>query len=129
MGTRPEKIREILRREISTIIQQEIKDPRIGFVTVTKVEVSKDLKYAYAYYSVMGKEKEARGTRFALMSAAGYIRKLVGDRVKIRLVPEIKFRIDKSLESTKRIYEILETIKKERENDEHREGDRDDKEI
>lgn len=129
MGTRPEKVKEALRREISTIIQKEIKDPRVGFVTITRVEISKDLEHAYVYYSVMGSQKDAKNTKCALDSAAGYIRKLVAARVKMRYVPEIRFRPDKSLENTKRIYEILDSIKKEREHNEHRESDRDDKKI
>ncbi|MFH1754034.1 MAG: 30S ribosome-binding factor RbfA [Candidatus Omnitrophota bacterium] len=113
MGTRPERVQEALRREISMIVQKEIKDPRLGFITVTKVEITKDLKNAYVYYSVLGKDKDANNAKHALQSAAGFIRKLVGDRISMRYVPAITFRQDKSLEHTKRIYEILDNIKKE----------------
>lgn len=126
MGTRPEKVQEALRREISLIIQKDIKDPRLGFTTITKVKVSKDLKNADIYYSVLGDEKEARNTMHALSSAEGYIKKLIGDRLKMRFVPDIKFRVDRSMEHSRKIFEILDKIKREHK-DEHRKDDRSDK--
>lgn len=130
MGIRPEKVQEALRREISLIIQKEIKDPRLGFTTITKVEVSKDLKNAYVYYSVLGGEKKMNNTRHALASAEGYIKKLIGDRIKMRFVPDIKFRVDKSIEHTRRVFEILDKIKKEERSADEQEGDsRGDKEV
>ncbi len=127
MGIRPKRVQEALRREISLIIQNDIKDPRLGFVTITKVEVSKDLKTARAYYSVFDKNKEKK-TAYALASAAGFIRSLIGDRVKMRSVPEIIFCIDKSMEQTRKVYEILDNIKKEKK-DGNGEGDRGDKKV
>ncbi len=118
MGTRPERVQEALRREVSMIIQKEIKDPRLGFITITKVEITKDLKNAFVYYSVLGEEKDANNTRHALKSSVGYIRKLIGDRIKMKFVPEITFRLDKSIEHSKRVYEILDNIKKEKSEDE-----------
>lgn len=119
MGMRPERVREALRREVSLILQKEVKDPRLGFITITKVDLSKDLKNATFYYSVMGTEKESKSTKYALSSAEGYIRKLIGDRVKMKFVPQIRFKIDKSMEHTRRVYEILDTIKEEKRVDEH----------
>lgn len=112
MGMRPERVKEALRREVSLIVQKEIKDPRLGFITVTKVEISRDLKTAIVYYSVLGEDKDVKGTYHALKSAGGYIRKLIGDRIKMKYVPEIRFEKDKSLEHTHRVYEILDDIKK-----------------
>ena len=117
MGMRPERVQEAIRREVSLIIQKEIKDPRLGFVTITKVEISKDLKNAHIYYIVLGEEKEAKSSRGALISAEGYIRKLIGDRIKMKFVPEIKFKPDRSMEHTRRVYEILDNIKKEKRED------------
>jgi ribosome-binding factor A len=114
MGMRPERVKEALRREISQIVQKEIKDPRMGFTTITKVEISKDLKNADIYYSVLGEEGDAKRTRYALKSAEGYIRKLIGDRLGLRFVPEIRFRTDRSMEHSKKVYDILDKIKKER---------------
>ncbi|MEE8359721.1 MAG: 30S ribosome-binding factor RbfA [Candidatus Omnitrophota bacterium] len=118
MGARPERVQEALRREVSMIVQKEIKDPRLGFITITKVEVTKDLKNAFVYYSVLGEEKVANNTRHALKSAVGYIRKLIGERMKMKYVPEITFRQDMSIEHAKRVYEILDNIKKEKSEDE-----------
>ncbi len=127
MGIRPGRVQEALRREISLIIHKEIKDPRLGFTTITKVEVSKDLKNARVYYSVL-EEKDAKNTMHALASAEGYIKKLIGDRLKMRFVPDIKFVVDKSMEHSRRVLEILDEIKKENK-DEFRKGDRSDKEA
>lgn len=112
MGVRPERVQEALRREVSLIIQKEIKDPRLGFTTITKVEISKDLKNAHIYYSVMD-EKDAINTKHALMSAEGYIKKLIGDRLKMKFMPNIKFKADKTMEHSRRVLEILEKIKRE----------------
>ncbi len=113
MSKRPAKVQEALRREISLILHKEIKDPRLGFVTITKVEITKDLKNAFVYYSVLDK-KDAMNTKHALMSSEGYIKRLIGDRIKMRFVPDIHFRLDKSMEHTRRVFEILDEIKKER---------------
>ena len=115
MGTRPERVQEALRREISLIIQKDIKDPRLGFTTITKVKVTKDLKNAKVYYSVLGSKKNLKNTEHALASAEGFIRGLIGDRIKMKFVPEIKFELDKSTEHALRVYEILDKIKKENE--------------
>ncbi len=128
MGMRPKRVKEALRREVSLILQREIKDPRLGFTTVTRVEISNDLKNADIYYSVLGGDKDMKGTRGALTSAAGYIKKLIGDRLKMKFVPEIRFKVDESMERTRRVFEILEDIKEERKPDEHREDNSLDKE-
>ncbi len=114
MGNRPDRIREALRREVSNIIQKEIKDPRLGFTTITKVTISKDLKNATIFYSVLGKEKEIKDTKYALKSAEGYIRKLIGDRIEMRFVPDITFELDKSMEHTRKVFDILDKLKKEK---------------
>lgn len=116
MSKRPAKVQEALRREISLILHKEIKDPRLGFTTITKVEITKDLKNAIVYYSVLDK-KDVMNTKHALMSSAGYIKGLIGDRIKMRVVPDIHFRLDESMEHTRRVFEILENIKKEKKED------------
>jgi len=128
MGIRPERVQEALRREVSLIIQKEIKDPRLGFTTITKVEVSKDLKNAYIYYSVLD-EKDTMNTKHALTSAEGYIKRLVGDRLKMRFMPDIKFRLDKSMENSRRVFEILEKIKREEEKDGKKRDSRGDRKV
>lgn len=109
---RPERVQEALRQEISRIVLGEIKDPRIGFITITKVELTKDLRYAKIFFSVLGEAKDKALALKGLNSAKGYIKGLIADRIKLRLVPEISFRIDESIEHTKEIYDLFERIKK-----------------
>jgi ribosome-binding factor A len=109
---RPERVQEALRQEISRVALEEIKDPRIGFLTITKVELTKDLRYAKVYFSVLGGAKEKALALKGLNSAKGYIKGMVADRIKLRLVPDISFRIDESIEHTKEIYDLFERIKK-----------------
>ena len=112
MRLRPERVQEALRQEISKVALEEIKDPRIGFLTITKVELTKDLRYAKVYFSVLGGAKEKALALKGLNSAKGYIKGMVADRIKLRLVPELSFRIDESIEHTKEIYDLFERIKK-----------------
>jgi ribosome-binding factor A len=113
MGTRPERVQEALRQEISRIIQQQIRDPRLGFLTITNVDLTKDLRYARVYFSVLGEEKNKRLALKGLNSAKGYIKALVAERIKLRFVPQIEFRIDDTFEKTRQIHDILERINKE----------------
>ena len=96
---RTSRISEEFKREIGNIIQNEIKDPRIAEVTsVISVDVTKDLKYAKVYISVLGDDKKRKDTLIGLKSAAGYIRKEIGHRIKLRITPEIIFESDNSIE-------------------------------
>ena len=115
--SRYEKVAHAIKREVSTIIHDEIKDPRLGFVTITHVELTPDLRYAKILFSVLGKEQEHRRTKEALDSARGFIRRLIGQRIKLRFVPEVAFYEDRSSEYSVRIEEILEEIKQEPEVD------------
>jgi ribosome-binding factor A len=109
---RPERVQEALRQEISKVILEDIKDPRIGFLTITKVELTKDLRYAKVFFSVLGGAKEKALALKGLNSAKGYIKGEVADRIKLRLVPDISFRIDESIEHTREIYDLFRKIEK-----------------
>ena len=109
---RPERVQEALRQEISKVALEEIKDPRVGFLTITRVELTKDLRYAKVYFSVLGGAKEKALALKGLNSAKGYIKGVVADRISLRLVPEISFRIDESIEHTEEIYNLFKRIKK-----------------
>ena len=109
---RPERVQEALRQEISKVALEEIKDPRVGFLTITKVELTKDLRFAKVYFSDLGGQKEKALALKGLNSAKGYIKGVVADRIKLRLVPDLSFRIDESIEHTKEIYDLFEKIKK-----------------
>jgi len=121
---RPGRVQEALRQEVSKILQEEIKDPRLGFLTITKVELTDDLRYARIYFSVLGEDKDKRLALKGLTSAKGYIRGLLSDRINLRFMPDIEFKIDQSLEHTKEIYDILDKIKKEREDGKRDRGDK-----
>jgi len=115
MGVRPERVANAFRKEISNIIHEELKDPRVGFTTVTKVEITPDLRNAKVYYSVLGNEKQKKATGIALDRAKGFIKKLVGDRIKLRFMPDLVFKMDKSLEQQDKMDRLFDKIKKERE--------------
>ena len=112
--SRQEKLAEELRKEISSIIQKEVKDPRLGFVTITRVEITQDLRYAKIFFSVLGEDKEYKKTRMALDSALGFIRSLIAQRVKLRFAPEIVFKEDRSSEYSIKIQRLLDEIKRKK---------------
>lgn len=97
--------------EIADILVRKVKDPRIGFVTVTGVEVSDDLRNAKVFVSIYGEDKTA--PLKGLQSASAFIRSELARRMRLRLMPEILFRLDDTAERGAHIMEILETIKKE----------------
>jgi ribosome-binding factor A len=111
---RRDKITEAIRKEVSLIIHEELKDPRLGFVTVTKVELTPDLRLAKIFYSVLGKEEEHKKTKEALGSALGFIRRLIAQRINLRFAPEIIFKEDRSGEYSVRIQEVLNELKEPR---------------
>ncbi|OGX16887.1 MAG: ribosome-binding factor A [Omnitrophica WOR_2 bacterium RBG_13_44_8b] len=109
--SRHDRITEAIKQEVSLIIHDELKDPRLGFVTITNVELTKDYRQAKILFSVLGKEEEHKKTQEALDSAMGFIRKLVAGRLNLRFAPEIIFREDRSSEYSVRIQEVLDEIK------------------
>jgi ribosome-binding factor A len=109
--SRHDKVQETLKREISIILHDELKDPRLGFTTITKVEMSKDLRYAKVFYSVLGQDTDHQKTKQALDSSLGYIRKLIAERVQLRFTPEIVFKEDRSSQYSFEIQKVLDEIK------------------
>ncbi len=106
---RVERVREAIKVEISDVIQK-LKDPRVGFTTVTDVEVSGDLRYVKVFVSVYGSEQAKAQTMEALERARGHVRTEIGRRVRLHHTPEIAFVFDSSLEYGARINELLRTI-------------------
>ena len=102
----------MLREEISRIVQQQMRDPRVGLATVTQVDVSPDLKQARVYVSVYGGEDQVRRTLEALESAKRYIRGELGHEVRLRYVPELTFVYDDSLARGSRVLELMDKIKR-----------------
>ena len=110
---RIEKIQELMKQEISQIILQELKDPRIGFVTVTQVEITGDLRNAKVYVSLMGNEEQIKDCWRGLQSSLGFIRREIGKRIRLRFTPELTFALDKSLDYSAHIQKLLLKIQAE----------------
>jgi ribosome-binding factor A len=108
---RKDKVQDAIQKEVSDIIRNELKDPRLGFVTITSVEVTDDLRNAKIYFSVLGKEEEFKKTKEALDSALGFIRKQLAARIQLRFAPEIMFKADMSSVYSVRIEQVLDEIK------------------
>ncbi|MBM3243991.1 MAG: 30S ribosome-binding factor RbfA, partial [Candidatus Omnitrophica bacterium] len=89
--SRQDKVAEAIRQEASVILHDKLKDPRLGFVTITNVEVTKDLRFAKIFFSVLGKDKDYKNTKDALDSSLGFVRKLIAERLNLRFAPEIAF--------------------------------------
>jgi ribosome-binding factor A len=110
---RQEQIAEFLRDEVSEIIAREMKDPRLGFVSITRVGLSPDLRHARIFISVFGSEEEREASLRALSGAAGFVRHQLKPRMHIRHVPEISFRLDRSLEHADQVSRTLNKIKRQ----------------
>jgi len=117
MGVRTDRVKRQMEREVSRIFQEDLNDPRIGFVTVTRIDLTGDLRCAKIYFSVLGDEAKKTSSLEGIESAAGYIRKLIGDRLKLKYVPELVFKLDKSIEYSVNLEKTFERIRDERKND------------
>jgi len=107
-----ERLGEALREEIETIVEGELGDPRIGLASVTAVELAEDAKSARVMVAVEGSDEEAQRSLEGLTAAAGFIRRQVGDRLKLRRAPELFFQLDRSEKDQARVEELLKRAKK-----------------
>ena len=112
-GKRSERVADLIQKEISEMLIRSIKDPRIGFVTITRVLATNDCRSAKIYYSVMGTPAEREESLKGLESAKGYIRKELGRRVSLRYTPEIVFQFDPSIEYAIHIEEVIQHLHEE----------------
>jgi len=110
---RVEKVQEFIKQEISKIIVSELKDPRIGFVTVTNVTVTRDLSHAALYVSLYGSDDQKEATWQGLQSSLGFMRTEIAKRIRLRVAPELTLHLDESLNYSARIQEVLLKIKEE----------------
>ncbi|MDD3846026.1 MAG: 30S ribosome-binding factor RbfA [Syntrophorhabdaceae bacterium] len=101
------RVQDLLREEISLIIQRELHDPGLGFITIVEVKMSEDLKSAKVYISIYGSDEEQKHTLEALKRSKGYIKFLLGKRVTLRYIPELTFLLDDTLERVQRMEEIF----------------------
>ena len=110
MGHRVNRVGEQMKKEIGDIISRKIKDPRVGFVTVTDVEVTGDLQQAKVYISVLGDEQQREDTLKGLAKAKGFIRTEIGQRIRLRKTPELIFEFDETMAYGNRINSLIHEL-------------------
>jgi ribosome-binding factor A len=112
-GKRTIRVGEQILKEIAVLLLESVKDPRVKSVTMTGIRLSKDLKHAKVYYSVLGGQGEVGRAQAGLDSAKGYIKRKIGQRLALRYVPELLFIHDQSLEVGTNLEKLLETLKRD----------------
>ena len=112
--TRAERVAQMMQKELGTMIQRELKDPRIGFASVTRVEVSRDLSAAKVFIIVLGSAENAEDTMAGLEHAKGFLRGEVGRRLQLRHAPEINFRRDESIDRSMALQRLMRQLKEDR---------------
>jgi len=109
-GKRLDRVNQLIKEEVSMILQRELKDPRLGFVTVTEVDTSKDLRQAKIFVSVLGGDEQWKGSLTALSSARGFVRNWLRQHLDLRVTPELVFLPDRSMEHAARIQALLKDL-------------------
>jgi ribosome-binding factor A len=110
-----ERVNEQIKRAISQIMQEHLNDPRLAFVSIVRVEVSKDLRNGKVFFSVLGSESQVKSAQLALQKAAHLIRRELGRRIEMRFTPELLFKYDSSIQDSVKLEERIKEI-----HDEHR---------
>ena len=114
MSQRTDRLDSQIRAELAELLQREMKDPRVGFATITRVETARDLGTARVWVSTMGTPDERARTMKALTDAAPWLRRQLGDRLTLRHVPQLVIRQDDSIEAGDRVLRLLRDIEEER---------------
>jgi ribosome-binding factor A len=107
---RANRVAEQMKKELGDILNRKIKDPRVGFVTITDVEVTGDLQQATIYLTILGSEDEKEATLKGLTKAKGFIRSEIGHRIRLRKTPELFFEIDHTIETGNRIEKLIRDL-------------------
>ncbi|MCR3922476.1 MAG: 30S ribosome-binding factor RbfA [Firmicutes bacterium] len=111
---RAHRVAEEIKREVSDILRNDIKDPRVGgLITVTDVDITKDLAHAKIFISVFGSDEEQQATLKVLEKASGFVRSEIGSRIRLRHTPELSFQLDRSIAYGAHINEVLRKIERE----------------
>jgi ribosome-binding factor A len=118
LNIRAKQVGEQMKKELSDIISRKIKDPRVGFVTVTDVEVTGDLQQAKVFISVLGDDKQKEESLIGLTKAKGFIRSEIGRRIRLRKTPEILFEFDESIDYGNHIETLIHQLHKDEVQDE-----------
>ena len=114
MSQRTDRLDSQIQQELMDLLQREMKDPRIGFATITRVETARDLGHARVWVSVLGSDEEQERSLEALRAAAPWLRRRLGERLRVRHVPELTVRRDESIESGDRVLRLLRELEDER---------------
>lgn len=117
MTARQQRVAEAVKEEISDLIQNEMKDPRIGLASVVRAEISRDLRVARVYVSVLGDDEDRKRCLAGLKSATGFLRSELAKRIRLRVTPELEFRMDDSIEHGVHIARILRDLKHDTESE------------
>lgn len=126
MSARPDRIADQIRSELAQLLTREVHDPGLGFLTLTRVSVTPDLQLARVYYTSLGDEQAQKDTARALQRALPFLRRQLGQRIRLRRVPELEFFYDRSIAHQDRIEQILQELKQESEARAHDSKDDDD---
>jgi ribosome-binding factor A len=110
-GSRPDRVADQLRSELGMMLSREVHDPGIGFVTITRVQVSADLQQARVFYTVLGDDKARRTSERALERATPFLRRQIGSRLRLKRTPELKWLYDESIAGQDRIEQLLNEIR------------------
>jgi len=110
---RQEKLGELIAAELSDLLRTRLKDPRVGFASITHVEVSGDLRHTKVFVSVMGSPEEQEDTMKGLKHAAGFLRHELASRIVLRYMPELVFKLDTSIEEGSHVLELIRQSEKE----------------
>ena len=116
-GSRPDRVADQIRAEVTTMIARELHDPGVGFVTVTRVQVSPDLQHARVFYTSLGDQTAKQNSARALERAAGFMRRQIGQRLRLRRTPELQFTFDETVAHQDRVEQLLREIADERAGD------------
>jgi ribosome-binding factor A len=112
-GSRPDRVADLIRSELATLLVRDVHDPGIGFVTLTRVQLSPDLQQARVRYTTLGDDKARATTAKALERATPFLRRQIGSRLRLKRVPELKFDYDESVAGQDRIERLLSEIRRE----------------
>jgi len=105
---RSRRIAEQIQRELSDIIRLELKDPRVGMITITDVEVTQDQSHARVFFTALGGEERVEGATLGLLHAAGFLRSQLAHRMKLRVVPQLQFKYDQSVERGMHLSQLID---------------------
>ena len=110
-GSRPERIADQIRAEVSSLIARDLQDPGIGFITITRVQVSPDLQHARVYYTTLGDPAARKNTARALERAGSFMHRQIGQRLRLRRAPELEFEFDESIAHQDRVEQLLRDLR------------------